>query len=79
MKNIFIEEKARSGLVILPCGAGKTIIGVFVIERLKRPSIIICENEVSVDQWREELERWTTIKRQNIIRITGKIADKWNE
>jgi DNA excision repair protein ERCC-3 len=35
LKNIFIDEKARSGLIILPCGAGKTIVGVIAIERIK--------------------------------------------
>ena len=32
---------------------------------------------MSVEQWRDELEKWTTINRKNIIRLTGKIADKW--
>jgi len=49
IKNIFIGNKARSGLMILPCGSGKTIIGVIAISRIKRSTVIICDSDVSVD------------------------------
>ncbi|KRW98627.1 P-loop containing nucleoside triphosphate hydrolase [Pseudocohnilembus persalinus] len=78
LKNIFIAHKARSGLIILPCGAGKTIVGIMALTNIKRNSIIICDSDVSVDQWRDELERWTTISRNDIVRLTGKIQDKWD-
>ncbi|EGR32554.1 hypothetical protein IMG5_077910 [Ichthyophthirius multifiliis] len=77
LKNIFIEQKARSGLIILPYGAGKTIVGVIAIERIKQSTIVICDSDVSVDQWRDELERWTTISRNKIVRFTGRITDEW--
>ncbi|KAL4490344.1 hypothetical protein ABPG72_004383 [Tetrahymena utriculariae] len=77
LKNIFIQKKARSGLIILPCGAGKTIVGVIAIERIKQSTVIICDSDVSVDQWRDELERWTTINKNKIVRLTGRIVDEW--
>jgi len=38
--------------------------------------MIICDSEMSVDQWRDELERWTTVNRFRIFRLSGKIKDK---
>ncbi len=47
--------------------------------RVKRSCVIICEGDVSVEQWRDELERWTTVNRKSIIRLTGRVQDKWEE
>jgi DNA excision repair protein ERCC-3 len=52
-------------------------VGVYVISRIKKNSVIICDSDVSVEQWRDELLRCTTIKHNSIIRLTGKIRDKW--
>lgn len=78
MKNIIIANKARSGLIVLPCGAGKTLVGVLCIEQIKSSAIIICDSNVSVDQWRREIERNTTVDHKLIIRVTGYVKDKWN-
>lgn len=45
---------------------------------MKCSCIIICDSNVSVDQWRKELEKCTTIGSKNIVRITGFVKDKWN-
>ena len=44
LKNVFITNKARSGLIILPCGAGKSMIAIELIQRIKKKSVIFCEN-----------------------------------
>lgn len=61
LQNIFIDQKARSGLVILPCGSGKTIVGIAAIARIKRSAIIICDSDISVEQWHDELLKCTNI------------------
>ena len=52
LRNIFIEGKARSGIIILPCGAGKSLVAVEVIQRIKKNAVIFCESQVSAEQWR---------------------------
>lgn len=72
MKNIFIEGKARSGIIILPCGAGKSLVAVEVIQRIKKNAVIFCESQVSADQWKSELLKWTTIDSNKIIVFSNK-------
>ena len=52
LKNVFITNKARSGLIILPCGAGKSMIAIELIQRIKKKSVIFCENQTSCLQWK---------------------------
>lgn len=51
-----------SGVVVLPCGAGKTIVGIAVLARLSRATLILTSNATSVNQWREELLDKTSLK-----------------
>ena len=52
---------ARSGIIVLPCGAGKTLVGILAICTIKRNTIIICNNNVSVEQWYREIKDWVNI------------------
>jgi len=70
--------KCHSGILVLPCGAGKTMIGIDVIAALKKPSIIFCQSILSVIQWREQLVRCTTIPESNISRFSSNHAKEWN-
>ena len=61
---------ARSGIIVLPCGAGKTLVGILTICTIKRNTIIICNNNVSVEQWYREINDWVNIngiKDKNVI------------
>ena len=61
---------ARSGIIVLPCGAGKTLVGILAICTIKRNTIIICNNNVSVQQWYREINDWVNIsgeKGKNVI------------
>ena len=61
---------ARSGVIVLPCGAGKTLVGILTICTIKRNTIIICNNNVSVQQWYREINDWVNIigeKDKNVI------------
>lgn len=44
-----------SGVIVLPCGAGKTIVGIAAIARLGRATLILTSNSTSVKQWKDEL------------------------
>ncbi|MBF0119838.1 MAG: helicase-associated domain-containing protein [Desulfobacterales bacterium] len=60
-----------SGVIVLPCGSGKTIIGLGIISKVLNYTLIITTNNVSVHQWRDELLSKTTFAIENIGEFTG--------
>ncbi|PSK99666.1 DNA excision repair protein ERCC-3 [Murinocardiopsis flavida] len=60
-----------SGVVVLPCGAGKTIVGAAVMARTKATTLILVTNTVSLHQWRDELLRRTSLTEDEIGEYSG--------
>lgn len=60
-----------SGVVVLPCGAGKTWVGIGALARLGCETLILTPNTVSVTQWMRELRRATTLGDDQIGAYTG--------
>ena len=67
------EKTGGSGVIVLPCGSGKTIIGLGTIARISTQTLIIATNNVSVTQWRDELISRTHIKETDIGEFTGRV------
>ncbi len=65
------EGIGGSGLLVLPCGAGKTIIGMAVLERLQCECLILTSNTTSVRQWIQEIQNKTTITAEQIGEYSG--------
>lgn len=59
------------GTIVLPCGAGKTIVGMTIMSMLKTSTLIITTNITSVHQWIDELVDKTNIPRDMIAEYTG--------
>ncbi|GAA4287002.1 DNA repair helicase XPB [Georgenia daeguensis] len=64
-----------SGVVVLPCGAGKTLVGAGAMARSKTTTLILVTNTVSARQWREELVRRTTLTDDEIGEYSGARKD----
>jgi len=60
-----------SGVVVLPCGAGKTVVGMAVMNMVGAKTLILTTNTVAVRQWREELLDKTELRSQDIGEYTG--------
>jgi DNA excision repair protein ERCC-3 len=60
-----------SGVVVLPCGAGKTIVGATAMGLAKATTLILVTNTVSARQWRDELLRRTTLTAEEIGEYSG--------
>ncbi|MEK5029052.1 DNA repair helicase XPB [Paenibacillus sp. FSL M7-1046] len=60
-----------SGVVVLPCGAGKTVVGLAVLEDLQCETLILTSSSTSVGQWRDELLRWTNLDANAVGEYTG--------
>jgi len=73
---MFGNGLARSGVIVLPCGAGKTLVGVVAACTIKKPTLVLCTSAVSVEQWRHQFLLWSTIEDKNISRFTADIKVK---
>ncbi|WP_029291588.1 DNA repair helicase XPB [Cellulomonas sp. HZM] len=60
-----------SGVVVLPCGAGKTIVGAGAMAKSSTTTLILVTNTVSARQWRDELVRRTTLTEDEIGEYSG--------
>jgi DNA excision repair protein ERCC-3 len=60
-----------SGVVVLPCGAGKTIVGAAAMAMTQATTLILVTNTVSVHQWRNELLKRTTLTEDEIGEYSG--------
>lgn len=60
-----------SGVVVLPCGAGKTIVGAAAMAKAQSTTLILVTNTVAGRQWRDELLRRTTLSANDIGEYSG--------
>ncbi|MFW9802387.1 MAG: DNA repair helicase XPB [Candidatus Thorarchaeota archaeon] len=67
--------KGGSGVVVLPCGAGKTMVGMGAIEKLQTSTLILCPNVIAVRQWIQELLDKTDLKPEDIGEYTGDMKE----
>jgi len=59
------------GVVVLPCGSGKTIVGMVIMSLLKTNTLILTTNVAAVHQWMDELLDKTDLKSEDIAEYTG--------
>lgn len=67
--NLFYREgevDGGSGVLVLPCGAGKTVIGIAAIARMRCDTLILTSNVTSVSQWKAELLDKTSLHEAEI-------------
>lgn len=60
-----------SGVVVLPCGAGKTMVGAAAMAKAKATTLILVTNTVAGRQWRRELLARTTLTEDEIGEYSG--------
>lgn len=60
-----------SGVVVLPCGAGKTLVGAAAMALVKATTLILVTSTVSARQWRDELLRRTSLTEDEIGEYSG--------
>ncbi|MDO4910538.1 MAG: DEAD/DEAH box helicase [Corynebacterium sp.] len=57
---------AGSGVVVLPCGGGKTLVGISSMSRLQSTTLILVTTAVAGRQWRDEILRRTNVRPEDI-------------
>ncbi|MFT4234575.1 MAG: DEAD/DEAH box helicase [Microbacterium sp.] len=64
-----------SGVVVLPCGAGKTLVGAAAMAATKTTTLILVTNTVSARQWRDELLARTSLTPEEIGEYSGQVKE----
>jgi DNA excision repair protein ERCC-3 len=64
-----------SGVVVLPCGAGKTIVGAAAMAQARATTLILVTNTVAARQWKHELVRRTSLSEEEIGEYSGSVKE----
>lgn len=67
------EEVLSSGVLVVPCGGGKTLIGIMLICKVKKPTIIICAGSISVDQWKNQILSYASFDSPSADCVAGPV------
>jgi DNA excision repair protein ERCC-3 len=65
------SNRGGSGVVVLPCGAGKTCVAIGTIARLQTQALVLTTNTVALRQWRGELHDKTTLTEDQVGEYSG--------
>ncbi|XP_067928213.1 general transcription and DNA repair factor IIH helicase/translocase subunit XPB-like [Watersipora subatra] len=76
LQKMFGNGRARSGVIVLPCGAGKTLTGVTAACTVRKRCLVLCTSGVAVEQWRSQFKMWSTVDDSMICRFTSDAKDK---
>ncbi|KAG0263263.1 transcription factor TFIIH complex ERCC-3 subunit [Actinomortierella ambigua] len=77
LSKMFGNGRARSGIIVLPCGAGKTLVGITAACTVKKSTLVLCTSSVSVLQWKQQFLLWSNIKPHQIAMFTSDQKEKF--
>ncbi|KAJ4417914.1 DNA repair helicase RAD25 [Gnomoniopsis sp. IMI 355080] len=66
LSKMFGNGRAKSGIIVLPCGAGKTLVGITAACTIKKGVIVLATSNMSVIQWRNEFVKWSNINPDDV-------------
>lgn len=69
------SEYGGSGVIALPCGAGKTLVGMAAMAKVRQYTLILVTNVTALHQWRDELLDKTTLTRDEIGEYSGALKE----
>lgn len=71
LSKMFGNGRAKSGIIVLPCGAGKTLVGITAACTIKKSVVVLATSSMSVVQWRNEFIKWSNINPDAIAVFTS--------
>ena len=78
LSKMFGNLRARLGIIVLPCGAGKTLVGISAACTIKKSIMVLCTSSVSVMQWRQQFLQWLTISPNDVAVFTSDNKEMFN-
>lgn len=70
LSKMFGNGRARSGIIVLPCGAGKTLVGITAACTIRKSALVLCTSSVSVAQWKQQFLQFSNISERQICTFT---------
>lgn len=67
--------RGGSGVIVLPCGAGKTMVGLGAMAQVGAQTLIVCTNTVAVRQWMAEIRDKTRVPDEALGEYTGEVKE----
>jgi DNA excision repair protein ERCC-3 len=77
LSKMFGNGRARSGIIVLPCGAGKTLVGITAACTIKKSCLVLCTSSVSVAQWKSQFMLWSNVTDRQIAVFTADQKEKF--
>ncbi|KAG1453519.1 hypothetical protein G6F56_007555 [Rhizopus delemar] len=78
LSKMFGNGRARSGIIVLPCGAGKTLVGITAACTIKKSCLVLCTSSVSVMQWKQQFLQWSSVKENQVAVFTSDCKEKFS-
>ena len=75
LSKMFGNGRARSGIIVLPCGAGKTLTAIVAAATVKRSTLVLCTNATAVAQWKAQFALWTSLDPARISLFTAEVKE----
>ncbi len=69
------DARGGSGVIVLPCGAGKTIVGIAAMALVQRSTLVLTTSITAVKQWKREILDKTDLTEKDIAEYTGETKD----
>ncbi len=69
------DVRGGSGVIVLPCGAGKTIVGIATMDLVERSTLILTTSITAVKQWRREILDKTDLEEKDVKEYTGEVKE----
>ena len=63
------DARGGSGVIVLPCGAGKTIVGIAAMALMQRNTLVLTTGITAVKQWRREILDKTDLTEEQVVRV----------
>ncbi|OAD67161.1 hypothetical protein PHYBLDRAFT_87772, partial [Phycomyces blakesleeanus NRRL 1555(-)] len=69
------KHTVKSGIIVLPCGAGKSLTSILIAAAIKKPVLVVCSTIIAAEQFCNEFLRFTTLMASKTGMFAG--AKKW--
>ncbi|KAA6363214.1 MAG: putative transcription factor TFIIH complex ERCC-3 subunit, partial [Streblomastix strix] len=71
LSKMFGGGRAHSGLIVLPCGAGKTLVAITAASTIRKSVIVVCMAQTAVIQWKEQMLQFANVDPTHIITLVS--------
>lgn len=78
LSKMFGNGRGKSGIIVLPCGAGKTLVGITAACHIKKSVVVLCTSGMSVRQWGDEFKKWSDTTEDQIARFSSAEKKKFS-